>query len=157
MIRRIHLLAALLAVVTIATFWVSTAFSELFGSTDLVVSVKTAIPWGLLVLIPALAAAGGTGMRLSKNHTNPLVAGKKRRMPIIASVGLVLLVPSALFLARKAEQREFDTAFYIVQTIELTAGALNLMLLSLNFRDGLRVAGRALRARESEARARSPR
>lgn len=142
MIRRLHLLAALLAVTMIATFWISTVLSELFGSSALVVSVKTAIPWGLCVLIPALGTAGATGMALAKRHPGPLVARKKRRMPVIAAVGLIVLVPSALFLGWKAGRHEFDTAFYIVQTIELCAGGLNLALLSLNVRDGLQLAGR---------------
>lgn len=66
MIKYIHPVAGAVAILTIATFWFSTALSELFGSPATITVVKTAIPWGFLVLIPALAAAGGTGFVLSK-------------------------------------------------------------------------------------------
>jgi hypothetical protein len=36
----------------------------------------------------------------------------------------------------------FNTPFYLVQAIELIAGPINLILMSLNIRDGLRMAGR---------------
>lgn len=60
-------------------------------------------------------------------------------MPIIAANGILILIPSALFLASKATSGEFDTSFYAVQLIELVAGAVNLTLLSLNMRDGLQL------------------
>lgn len=59
--KLIHPLAGLMAMLTIATFWLSTVISELFGSEATVIAVKTAIPWGFILLIPALAAAGGSG------------------------------------------------------------------------------------------------
>ena len=58
--------AGLVALLTIATFWLSTALSELFGSTAAVTAVKTAIPWGFLLLIPALAAVGGSGFAMAQ-------------------------------------------------------------------------------------------
>ena len=66
MTRVIHPVAGALALLTIATFWTSTALSELLAPRATVVAVKTAIPWGFLILIPALAAAGGTGFALAK-------------------------------------------------------------------------------------------
>lgn len=68
-------------------------------------------------------------------------------MPIIAANGIVVLIPSALFLASKARTGDFDTTFYVVQMIELTVGAVNLALLVLSMRDGLRLTGRLKRRR----------
>ena len=59
MIKYIHPVAGVLAILTIATFWLSTAPTELFGSHETITAVKTAIPWGFLFLILALLAAGG--------------------------------------------------------------------------------------------------
>ena len=53
MTKIIHPVAGAITLLTIATFWLSTVLSELFGSEALIVSVKTAIPWGFLLLIPA--------------------------------------------------------------------------------------------------------
>ncbi len=62
-------------------------------------------------------------------------------MPYIAANGILILIPSALFLASKAKAAEFDTTFYAVQALELIAGATNIALLALNMRDGLRMKG----------------
>jgi hypothetical protein len=130
----------------VATFWLSTALTELFASHSTVTSVKGAIPWGFLVLIPALMVAGGSGFALAKGRPRVgLVGAKVKRMPLIAANGILILIPSALFLASKASAGEFDAAFYAVQALELAAGAANIVLLSLNMRDGLRMKGRLRR------------
>ncbi len=142
MIKIIHPVAGALAILTIATFWLSTALSELFASQAVVVAVKTAIPWGFVLLIPALAAAGGSGFALAKGRRAGLIGAKLKRMPLIAANGVLVLIPSALFLASKARAAEFDAGFYAVQALELVAGATNIMLLGLNMRDGLKMKGR---------------
>ena len=145
MTKVIHPVAGALALLTIATFWVSTSLSELFGSAASVVAVKSAIPWGFLVLIPALIAAGGSGFALAKGRRGGLVGAKIKRMPIAAANGILILIPSALLLASKAKAGEFDTLFYTVQALELAAGAVNITLLGLSMRDGLKMKGRLRR------------
>lgn len=145
MTKIIHPIAGAIAILTIATFWLSTVISELFGSQAAVIAVKTTLPWGFLLLVPALAAAGGSGFVLSKGRRGALIDKKKKRMPIIAANGLLVLIPSALFLASKAGAGEFDAAFYAVQALELVAGLVNLALLALNMRDGLKMKGRLRR------------
>lgn len=146
MIKIIHPVAGALVLLTITMFWLSTALSELFASEAIVIAVKTAIPWGILLLIPALAAAGGSGLALAKGRRAGLIGAKVKRMPFIAANGILVLIPAALFLAYKARAAEFDTVFYAVQALELVAGAANIALLGLNMRDGLRMKGRLSRA-----------
>jgi hypothetical protein len=141
MLKIVHPVAGGVALLTIATFWLATALSELFGSLEAVVAVKTALPWGFLLLIPALAATGGTGFILSKGRRPKLITTKIRRTALTAANGLLVLVPSALFLASKAQAGAFDTSFYTVQALELLAGALNITLLGLNMRDGFKMTG----------------
>lgn len=145
MLKVIHPVAGTLALFTIATFWLSTVLTELFASQVAVTAVKTAIPWGFLVLVPALAATGGSGFVLAKGRRGGVLGAKIKRMPLIAANGLVVLIPAALFLAFKARAAEFDTVFYAVQALELVAGAANITLLGLNLRDGLRMKGRLRR------------
>ncbi len=147
--QRIHALAGTLAFFTIAVFWISTAVSELFGSPSDIAAVKQSILWGLLILVPALIATGGTGTSLAYRRAGPKLDRKKRRMPVIAANGLMILVPSAFFLAYKAGLGEFDTWFYAVQALELGAGAINLTLMALNIRDGMLLSGRIRRNRPS--------
>ncbi len=142
MLRRIHPVAGIIAFLTILTFWSSTVVAELFGSVETITFVKQAIPWGFLVLVPALAITGASGFWLAGTSSEPTIVGKKRRMPFIAGNGLLILIPVALYLARLASRGEFDSLFYGVQAVELVAGAVNLSLMSLNIRDGLRLAGR---------------
>lgn len=143
MLKVTHPVAGAVALFTIATFWLSTSLSELFASEAAVIAVKTAIPWGLLLLVPALAMAGGSGFALAKGRRAELVGAKARRMPLIAANGILVLVPAALFLAYKAAHAEFDGVFYAVQALELAAGAANISLLGLNMRDGLKMKRRA--------------
>jgi len=140
--KALHPIAGAVALLTILTFWISTVISEVFGPASAIVAVKTAIPWGLIVLIPALMAAGGSGFALSRGKSGGLADIKRKRMPIIAANGLFILIPTAFFLAFKARVGEFDAVFYGVQAVELIAGAVNIALLSLNMRDGLRMKGR---------------
>tara|TARA_R110002020_G_scaffold67054_4_gene175974 strand:- start:1605 stop:2078 length:474 start_codon:yes stop_codon:yes gene_type:complete len=142
MIKIVHPVAGATALLTILTFWLATAFSELFGSADTIVAIKTAIPWGFLLLIPALAATGGTGFNLSRGRRPAVISTKIRRTAVSAANGLMILVPSALFLAHKAQVEEFDAAFYAVQALELICGAVNITLLGLNMRDGFKIKGR---------------
>ena len=115
----IHPIAGTIALLTIATFWLSTAATELFGSTAAVVAVKTAIPWGFLLLVPAMAAAGGTGIGMVRGRKlGGVLKQKAQRMPIIAANGILVLIPAALFLAARARSGNFDGWFYAVQVIE---------------------------------------
>lgn len=140
----VHAAAATTAMLAIATFWVSTVISELFFDLTAVAAVKHAIAvYGLAILVPALALTGASGFALAKSRKGTLVARKMKRMPFVGLNGLLVLLPSALFLYYKSGAGEFDTLFYTVQSVELAAGLAQLVLMGLNFRDGLRLAGRA--------------
>jgi hypothetical protein len=134
---RIHAIAGTIGFLTILAFWLSTVASETLGGPAVIASVKNAILWGMLVLIPCLMITGASGFALGKKRNDPRITAKKKRMPFIAANGIVILIPSAVFLADQAAAGTFGTAFYTVQAIELIAGAINLRLMGLNIRDGL--------------------
>lgn len=144
---RAHIVAASLALITICCFWLSTVVAELLLSHAAVIALKTALPWGFVLLVPAMAAAGTTGTRLAKGRKGGLIQAKLKRMQLIAANGLLVLVPSALFLAWRAGQDNLDSAFYAVQALELVAGAANITLLGLNMRDGRKLTAGKRRAR----------
>ncbi|GAD83273.1 hypothetical protein FEK33_29125 [Nocardia asteroides NBRC 15531] len=139
MLARVHPVAATVGLLTILIFWTCTVLVELFGSEAAVRAVKLAIPWGLPVLVLALAVTGATGFRLAGGWDDPVVLAKKRRMPVIAANGLLVLIPSAVTLAVLASAHRFGVAFYLVQALELVAGAVNIGLMTLNARDGRRL------------------
>ena len=142
MLKVIHPIAGLLALITISVFWISTVSTELIGQAAMIVTVKTAIPWGFILLISALMVTGGSGFSLSKHRSGRLVDVKRQRMTVIAANGIFVLVPAAFFLAFKADAGELDLWFSSVQLLELLAGAINITLLALNLRDGIRLSGR---------------
>ena len=141
--KNIHFVAGLLATLTIATFFLSTLGVEIFGTHEAVAMVKALIVMpGLFILVPAIAATGGTGVFLSRSRQGRLVEAKKKRMPFIAGNGLLIMIPCAIFLNRWAAAGAFDTTFYVVQTLELLVGAVNLTLMGMNIRDGMKMSGR---------------
>ncbi|CTQ33832.1 hypothetical protein [Jannaschia rubra] len=145
MTKTLHPVAGSTALLTIMIFWIVTVSSEVSGNADWVMAVKTAIPWGFIVLVPALMATGISGMHLGAGRRGALLARKRWRMQVISANGLLILVPSALFLAMRAQAGQFDAAFFAVQGVELAAGAVNIALLGLNMADGLRMTGRLRR------------
>lgn len=142
MSKPLHGAAGALALVCIAGFWLSTLVSELFLATAQVVVVKNAILTAMWVLVPAMALTGASGFALARGRQGRLVAQKAARMRWIAGNGLLVLLPCAFVLAARANAGRFDTTFYTVQAIELAAGAVNLVLIVRNVRDGLRLSGR---------------
>jgi hypothetical protein len=143
--RNAHRIAGGLAFLIIAVFWTATVASELMGTAVIIATVKTAILWAMAILIPALMITGGSGFSLARKRRGLLLDRKRRRMPIIAANGILVLLPSAIYLANKAQSGEFDTMFYAVQSLELIVGAVNLTLIGKNIRDGMRMTGRIRR------------
>jgi hypothetical protein len=151
-LKKVHFLAGIVGTATIALFFSSTLVVEIFGTHDTVARLKSLIVMpGLLILVPAMAAVGGSGFTLARGRRGKLTDGKRRRMPIIGTNGLLVLVPCALALNAWAAAGRFDRAFYIVQVLELAAGAVNLWLMSRNMRDGLLMTGRIKPPRQAHA------
>jgi hypothetical protein len=149
---KVHALAGLLSLLCIAGFWGSTLVSELFLSHQAVAAVKQGIVYALALFIPLMMTTAGTGFVLGRAETHPQIIAKRRRMPFIALNGLLVMIPSALFLNSKASAGAFDSVFYGVQLLELLAGAANVLLMGLNIRDGIGLSGRlAPRPDASEA------
>lgn len=136
---RIHVIAGLAATLTIFVFLVLAIASEV--APGFTASARTSILRGLFLLVPALMATGITGALLSRHHRGRLVDDKLRRLKLVAINGLFILLPSAIWLAWRADAGNFGTAYGVVQVIELLAGAANLRLMLLNLRDGMRLSG----------------
>jgi len=138
----LHALAGTSAMLIIAGFWSATLVSEIFLDAAAVAVVKQSIVYGLFMLVPFLAATGGSGFALSKSRQGLLVDKKRKRMAVIAVNGLLVMVPAAIFLNSKAAAAEFDSLFYAVQLLELAVGVVQLTLMGMNFRDGRKLAGK---------------
>ena len=143
----LHAIAGTTAMIIIASFWISTLVSEVFLTHTAVAEVKHGILYSLFLLLPLMAVTGGSGFSLGKmkkgiSSWNLILDRKKKRMAIIVANAFLVMIPVAFFLNNKAASGEFDTVFYAIQALELLAGGMQLALMSLNFRDGLKLAGK---------------
>ncbi|WP_369935508.1 hypothetical protein [Xanthomonas tesorieronis] len=136
---RLHAIGAATTAVLLAGFWSATAISELFLSLEAVALVKQVVAFAVFGLALSMATTAITGISMARKGSLPLLQKKRQRMPFIAFNGVAILIPSAIFLSLRATADRFDTWFYIVQGIELVVGAINITLIALNIRDGLRL------------------
>lgn len=133
---RIHALAGIVATALVASFMTATIIVEVIvREKAAILGVKTAILFALIILIPSVMIAGGTGRSLAAGRTAPLLTGKKRRATLVAVIGITVLVPCAITLRILADGR-IGPAFIVVQAIELAGGTVNLTLLVRNVRAG---------------------
>ena len=140
---KIHKIASLVATVCIATFFTSTLLVEAVGSEDMIAFVKSLIVMpGIFILVLAMAITGATGFALAKERKGRVVEAKRKRMLIIAVIGIFILLPAAIYLNSWVAEGMFDTKFYILQAIELVAGAINLTLMVKSMKDGKKLVGK---------------
>lgn len=136
----IHLAGAVVATLCVFVFIVTTVFVEIYGSVETIAKVKELIVYpGLFILVPAIVVTGATGFALAKNRGGRIVQRKMKRMPFIGANGILILVPSAIYLNHLASSGVLDTKFYVVQGVELIAGIVNLVLMGMNMKDGLTI------------------
>ncbi|KZN37985.1 hypothetical protein N480_14675 [Pseudoalteromonas luteoviolacea S2607] len=138
-----HKVAGGIALMTLLVFLSATLYSELIGNYALIAKVKSSIlSPGLFILIPCLIVTAGSGFNMAKGSKNKKIKAKAKRMPFIGLNGLLVLVPCALYLNYLAQSSLFGFEFYLVQSVEVVAGLVNISLISLNIRDGLRLSKR---------------
>lgn len=62
--QKIHIAAGMVGFFTLMTFWGATVITGIFGSPQAVATAKTAILWGMLVLLPSMIVVGASGMSM---------------------------------------------------------------------------------------------
>jgi len=136
-----HLIASVVAVLTITTFLSLSLIAEIRGDETFIKTVKAFILYGLPVLIFTMPALKITGEKLAGKSTNPLVLEKVKRMKIVVinGVGLILF---AIFLFYRSHYKAIDDIFLVAQTLEFGLGLANLSLIILNVRSGLKLSGK---------------
>lgn len=136
----VHGFAATVAIMMVMLFWGSTVISEVFFDQQAVKMVKQAIVYyGLVIMVLAMMVTGASGFMLSKGSAHPVIATKKKRMPFIALNGLFIMLPLAIYLNHKAANNMFDGWFISMQILELVVGAIQFILLTKNFTEGIKL------------------
>ena len=137
--KKIHAGAGFVAFLMISIFIISTITSEILGNIDTIYFVKQGILYGLILLVPSMMLTGITGNLITKNKKSKLIQKKLGRLKIIAFNGIFILIPCAFYLESSAVSKILNEWFYIIQILELIAGAVNIYLLGLNIRDGVKL------------------
>jgi hypothetical protein len=143
LLRRVHAVAAAVAVLLPSTFLMASVAAELSGMVGLVAGVKRGVLLAIPLLVIAMAVTVLSGRRLAGRSRHPTVRRKMARIKVIAPTAVLVLVPAAVVLDRLASVGAFGPTFLAVQGLELVAGAVNVTLLLLNVRDGLALRPRA--------------
>ena len=139
---KIHAGAGLLSLLLILSFWVMTLVSWVIYDPIFMHLVKDAIIMVFFALIPVLMITGISGFWLAREKPGQLVNVKMRRMRLIALNGIFILFPSALYLANYPYAGLEDLDYMLISLLELAVGLMNIVLLVLNLRDGLKLTGR---------------
>src|SRR5262249_16350677 len=142
MSSRVHAMAGLLGLTLITLFFGATVVAELRADAREIAMVKQLILAGVVVLIPTMMIVGGSGRSLAGKRGGAIIGGKRRRMVVIAAIGLLVLTPCAVILQHLSADGDFGVVFSLIQAIELLGGAVNIILMGLNVRAGLRLTGR---------------
>ncbi|TRX52225.1 hypothetical protein FNH22_22675 [Fulvivirga sp. M361] len=133
---KIHVIATIVAMLTISTFFALSLAAELRGDPDLIKTVKRGILYALPLLIIAMPTLAITGNQLARNSKNPKVIEKKLRMKFVMINGIVL-ISLVVFLYYQSHFKVINTTFLIAQIAEFIFGLGNLTLIGLSARTGL--------------------
>ena len=138
---KIHVIATVIAIMTIATFFVSSLVAEINGSETFLRKVKAAILFSLPILLITMPALGVTGNKLAGKSQNPTVLAKRKRMRFVFVNGITLIT-LACFLYYRSHYQTIDSIFLVAQVAEFALGLTNLTLIGLNIKSGLQLSGR---------------
>ncbi len=137
----LHATAAVAALFIISTFFVFSLVVEILGHLFWIKTAKTVILCAMPLLLIAMPTVAITGNKLAGNSCHPSILFKQRRMKFIVMNGMVL-VSLATYLYYRAHYQAVDDIFFYIQLTEFALGFVNLVLMVLNIKEGLKLSGR---------------
>jgi len=148
---RLHFVFAIWTMVWIAGMIAMTLGVELTGDPTWIAAVKRMVLYAIVLLAPVMIALERIGKRLAAGAAAPFVRRKRRRLLALKVNGVCVLIPSAIALDHLSHAGRIDMLFYAVKGLLILAAGANLILLGLNFRDGLRNRTTGMRAMRHRA------
>ena len=132
----LHAMFGMLSLAIVLASLIASLVTELWYSQSEVAEVKTLVFKSIWYLLPFLGFAALLGLSLGKERQGKIVDAKKRRMVWIMSFVTLVLLPTSYLLNSYARSGQFNTLYFIFQTIEYIFDIATLILLALNIRDG---------------------
>jgi hypothetical protein len=136
-----HIIGAIIAVITIATFFTFSLIAEINGDEAFIKQVKKGILFSLPLLLVAMPMLNITGNKLAAKSQNPIVLAKRRRMKFVLVNGITL-ISLACFLYYRSHYQAIDGFFLTAQIAEFALGLTNLTLIGMNIKSGFQLSGR---------------
>lgn len=149
-IVRIHIVATIVAAITIATFFSFSLAAEIKGEETFIKKVKEGILYSLPLMIVAMPILNITGNKLAGKSQHPNVLSKRKRMKFVLINGIALL-SLAFFLYYHSHNQTIDGIFLTAQVAEFLLGLTNLVLIGLNAKSGFQLSGRLKKKRQVKA------
>lgn len=139
--QNFHRIFGMAAMLLIFSFISLSLWAEITQNASNIFLVKRYIVFSIPILLIILPGAALSGKKIAAKQDSFLIRRKARRMKYIAFNGCILIV-LAIILCLKAEDRNFDFSFWLLQVFEFILGITNLILLGLMARDGMKISGR---------------
>lgn len=137
----VHLIATIIAVLTISTFFTISLIAEIKGNDDFIRSVKAFILYALPIMVLAMPTLKITGDKLAGKSKSPLILAKIKRMKLVLVNGMIL-ISLAIFLYYRSHYQQIDNVFLIAQIAEFAFGLFNLSLIFMNAKAGMQLSGK---------------
>lgn len=138
-LKKIHKIAAIFAFLFITSFLTSTIIADLFAAPQQIAQVKSTVLIFIPGLILAMMITGISAAKLYPGVMKGALKVKQTRMKIAAINGVLILLPAAIVLAKWSALGQFDDLYWAVQIVEIIAGMVNITMIGLNIRDGIRL------------------
>jgi hypothetical protein len=133
-LKLLNRIASTTAFLMIASFMLSSLVSEFIGNHVLIATVKRIIFYSLPVLIICMILTAASTKKLASLHHNiPYCLINVKRIKLMSLNGVIFLAPLATVLNYFAQKDNLDTIFYLLQSLELICGLINILLFTKMF------------------------
>jgi hypothetical protein len=135
-------ISSVIAFELIVCFMISSLSSEFLGDYIIIATVKKSIFYTLPLLIICMILTGLSARKLALLYPNiPYSLLVIRRVKYIGLNGVVFLAPIATVLNYLAQNKNLGIMFYLLQSLEIVFGLINITFFIKIFRDEKKLKG----------------
>lgn len=135
-LKLLNKIASTTAFLMIVSFMLSSVVSEFIGNHVLIATVKRSIFYSLSLLILCMILTTVSTKKLASLHPNsPYYLISVKRIKLISLNGVIFLAPLATVLNYFAQKDNLNMTFYLLQSLELICGLINIFLFRKLFID----------------------
>lgn len=139
-LKLLNRIASITAFLMIICFMTSSLASEFIGDHILIAAVKRTILYSLLLLIICMILTAVSEKKLIILYpNNPYALKRVKQIKWIGLNGAVFLTPLAIVLNYLAQNDRIGTTFYLLQSLEITCGLINIFLFIKMFVEGKKI------------------